>query len=257
MRTAHLSPIAGAWLALALAVAEPRAGAQDTTATPRNVLSPDLSRVQSFVTGYDMIVHVGDSAHVIGQREVAFSASFYAGQPAWLLIETRTGIVPSLDSLFLGLDMRPLHYSSELGRSRLGAEFSGDSIFGATVTPTSRRSLILGSRPDLLVSTAMIEVLLGLMPLALEWSDSAAVLAVDAGEAVVLPAELAVTGESLAPGDSTASAWVVAVRTERGQMQLWMEKSNGRVSRIEQQLPAHVGSSLEYRRRPPLAVPPP
>jgi hypothetical protein len=250
LRAAYLSRFAGALIALALGVVSSTADAQDTVAAPRHVLALDLSRLQPFVRSYDMIVHVGDSAHVIGQRNVTLTTSLYGGQPAWLLTESRTGIVPSMDSLFLGLDLRPLHWSSELGRSRLGAEFSGDSIFGATVTPTARGSMILGSRPDVLVSTGMIETLVALLPLTTEWSDSAAVLAVDAGEAVLLPAELAVTGEAqLVEGDSASVAWVIALRTERSQLQIWVEKSSGRVGRIEQQLPPHVGSSLEYRSR--------
>lgn len=243
--------------ALALTVAAPQARAQDTIATPRHVLSLDLSRLQPFARSYDMIVHVGDSGQVIGQRDVALATTLYAGQPAWLLLESRTGIVPSTDSLFLGLDLRPLHWSSELGRSRLGAEFAGDSIFGATVTPTARRSMILPSRPDMLVSTGMIETLVALLPLTPEWNDSVAVLAVDAGDAAVLPAEMAVIGEAqLVTGDSTTLAWVVAIRTERSQMQLWVEKSGGRVGRIEQQLPSHVGSRLEFRPRQTAFTPP-
>ena len=256
MRTSHLKLVAGVLAALALGLTGPRAGAQDTVATARHVLSLDLSRLQPFARSYDMVVHVGDTAHVIGQREVALATTLYAGQPAWLITEARSGIVPSKDSLFLGLDLRPLHWSSELGRSRLGAEFSGDSIFGAVVTPTARRSMILASRPDILVSTGMIEALAGLLPLSADWSDSVAVLAVDAGDAMLLPAELAVTGEAQSsPGDTTV-AWVLSVRTERSQLQLWVDKGSGLVRRIEQQVPSHVGSSLEFRARPTLTQAP-
>lgn len=252
MRTSHLTARAGALLALALFELSPgRATAQDTIAVHRHVLALDLTRVRPFARSYDMVVHVGDSAHVIGQRDVTFSESAYAGQPAWLLVETRTGLVPAQDSLYLAADMRPVHWSSELGKSRLSVEFSGDSAFGVTATPAARHNLILGSRPDLLVSTAMVEALVPLLPLAAGWSDSAAVLAVDAGDASVIPAELAIVGEEPAAvvGDTLSGAWLLAVRTERGEFQLWVERSTGQVSRIEQSLPAHVGSRLEFRPR--------
>lgn len=258
MRTAHLTAVAGALVALA-ATATAQAVATDTIATPRHVLSLDLSRLQPFARTYDMVVYAGDSAHVIGQRDVTLVTAFYVGQPAWLMYETRTGIVPTVDSLFLALDLRPLHWSSALGKSRLGVEFSGDSIYGVAITPAARRNLILGSRPDLLVSTAMIEVLAGLLPLTSDWSDSAAVLAVDAGDAVVVPVELAVTGEE--PGgssDSTsAGTWLLAVRGERGQLQLWIDKGTRQVSRLEQTLPGHVGSRLEYRTKTAQPAAPP
>jgi hypothetical protein len=257
LRTTHLSRRAGvvATLALITGVAKPALG-QDTIATPRHVLALDVTRMRPFARSYDMVVHVGDSVHVIGQRDVSLSESAYAGQPAWLLIETRTGIVPSIDSLFLAPDIRPIHWSSELGKSRFGAEFSGDSIFGATVTPSARRSLILGSRPDMLVSTAMIETIAGLLPLTADWSDSAVVLAVDAGDAIVVPAELAITGSETSATD-TSGVWILAVRTDRGQLQLWIEKSTLQVVRVEQPLPAHVGTRLEFRTRmQPGAAPP-
>ena len=259
MRTSHLTASAGALVALALLAVPPRRiAAQDTIAVHRHVLALDVTRMRPFARSYDMVVHVGDSAHVIGQRDVTLSEAPYAGQTAWLIVETRTGIVPSADSLYLAADMRPIHWSSELGKSRLGVEFSGDSLFGATITPAARRSLILGSRPDLLVSTGMIEALAGLLPLAAGWSDSAAVLAVDAGDATVIPAELAISGEEpgATAGDTLSGAWVLAVRTERGEFQLWVDKAGGHVSRIEQSLPAHVGSRLEFRARAVPAVAP-
>jgi len=248
---------AGVWMTLALLAGTAHAVAgQDTIASPRHVLALDVTRMRPFMRSYDMVVHVGDSAHVIGQREVSLSEAAYAGQPAWLLVETRTGIVPSIDSLFLAADIRPIHWSSELGKSRFGAEFSSDSIFGVTVTPSARRSLILGSRPDMLVSTAMIETIAGLLPLTPEWSDSAAVLAVDAGEATVIPAEMAITGSEPSVTD-TSGTWILAVRTERGQLQLWIEKTTGQAVRVEQALPAHVGSRLEYRARMTVGAAPP
>lgn len=247
-----MSARAGVWFALALAAVAPgQLVAQDTVGVHRHLLAMDVTRLRPFARSYDMVVHAGDSAHVIGRRDVTLWESAYAGQSAWLIVETRTGIVPAVDSLFLAADMRPIHWSSELGKSRLSVEFSGDSLYGATLTPAARRSLILGGRPDLLVSTAMMEIVAGLLPLGAGWTDSAAVLAVDAGEASVVHAELAISGDEPATtvGDTLGGAWILAVRTERGELQLWVDKASGQVSRIEQSLPAHVGARLEFRAR--------
>ena len=179
--------------------------------------------------------------------------SQYAGNAGWLIVETRTGIVPAVESLFIAPDMRPVHWSSWLGPARLSTEFVGDSIFGATTTPNSKRSLLLVGRPDLLVSLAMIEALLPMLPLAPAWSDFAAVLAVDGASGAVLPAELVVVAEEETRVDSVTMrpSWVVSVRAEEGSALLWIDKEAGEILRVQQQLPAHVGTVMEYRRRPP------
>lgn len=250
MRTTHLTRCAGAFVALTLMTASAPSHAQDTVARTRHLLALDVARMRPFTRSYDMVVHGGDSVVVIGQRDVVLGQATYAGQPAWLLTESRTGVVAALDSLFLAFDLRPLHWSSALGRSRLGAEFSADSMFGAVATPAARRSMILGIPPDLLVSTAMVEALVAVLPVAADWSDSAAVLAVDAGDLQVLPAELAIVGEEPPlQGDTTGGSWLLVVRTERAQLQLWIDKTLGEVTRIEQTLPPHVGTRLVFRLR--------
>ena len=228
-------------------------GAQDTTASYRHVLALDISRAKAWQRSYDIVIQGTDSSQVIGQRDVSFLPAQYGGNPVWLLVETRTGIVPAAESLYLAPDMRPVHWSSSLGAARLGAEFAGDSIFGATTTPAARHSLLLVGRPDLLVSMAMIEALLPMLPLAPGWADSAAVLTVDAASGAVLPAELSVVAEEEIRVDSVTMrpSWVVSVRAEEGSELLWVDKESGEILRVQQQLPAHVGRSMEYRRRPP------
>lgn len=254
------------WAALALAWLASSAStgdAQDSAAVPRHLLALDVSRVQPYQRLYDMIVHERDSSHVVGQREVVFGQSTYGGNPVWMLVETRTGIVPAVETLYVAPNLRPVHWSSALGAARLGAEFVGDSIFGATTTPGGRRSLVLAGRPDLLVSVAMIETLLSLLPLSPEWIDSAAMLAVDAGAGSVIPAELSVIGAEDLFVDSLLArpAWVVALRSDSGNILFWVDQQSGQVHRMQQTLPAHAGSLLEYRIRIPpstlLAAPPP
>ena len=252
---------AAALILALLAVTLPRrAAAQDTVAVIRHMLALDLGRLRPFQRTYDMLVHAGDSVHAIGERSLTLSASTYAGNPAWLLVESRTGIVPSAESLYVTGDMRPIHWVATLGASRLGVEFAGDSIFGATASPTGRHSLLLVGRPDLLVSLGMVEALLPLLPLDSAWADSAAVLSVDAASGAVMPAELAVVGVEDVESDATSArpSWVIALRAEARSATLWVDRESGEVRRVQQPLPPHVGSMLEYRVKatPATAAPP-
>ena len=247
---------------LALALAAPIAAAQDTVASYRHVLSLDLARVKPFQRSYDMVVKSGaaagggDSSHVIGQRDVTLAPATYAGNAAWLLVETRTGVVPSAESLYLAPDLRPIHWASAQGRAKLSVEFVGDSLFGATTTPGGKHNLILGGRPDLVVSLAMAEVLAPLLPLTASWSDSTAVLAVDAASATVIPAELYVESAQDAP-DSTGRVHnaLVGLRTESGSAFIRVQGED--IVEVIQLLPPHVGRVMEYRPRVvPQALPP-
>ncbi|MGH7679554.1 MAG: hypothetical protein ACRENU_13880 [Gemmatimonadaceae bacterium] len=249
-----------------LAGAAVAAVAQDTSAVPavpavpaRHMLSVDTSRVRPFRRAYDMIVHTKDSAIVIGQRELALSPATYAGSPVWMLVETRTGIAPAAETLYIAPELRPLHWNASLRGARLGATFVGDTIFGATSAPAGRHSLILAGRPDLLVSQPMIELVLPLLPLATEWTDSAAVLAVDLAAGTVIPVEISVIGEESVQIDSSGAhqAWMVAVRADARTILLWIDRETGDVQRVQQPLPPHVGTMLEYRRRAEVIQAPP
>ena len=226
--------------------------AQDTAAVvARHVLPFDATRLRPFRRAYDMIVHTRDSGIVIGQREVILAPATYAGKPAWLLVESRSGLVPAAETLYVDPDMRPLHWYAAQSDARMGATFVADTVFGAASAPAGSQSLIIAGRPDLLVSQAMIEMVLPLLPLTAEWTDSAAVLAVDLAAAAVIPVELSVIGEEPVLIDSTHShpAWVVAMRAEARTILLWIDRESGEVYRVQQPLPTHVGTLLEYRWR--------
>jgi len=227
------------------------ASAQETVGVARHALAVDATRIQPFGRMYDMIVHTRDSSIVIGQREVSLSAATYSNAPMWLLVETRGGPIAVSESLFVTLGLRPAHWSSALGVARLGAEFVGDSIYGAVTTPAGKQNIVALGRPDLLVSASMPEMILPLLPLASTWADSVNVLSVDLGTTQVIPAELAVVGEDSFPLDSstTQAAWVVALRSGDRHVLYWVDKADGTVLRVQQALPSHVGVELEYRLR--------
>jgi hypothetical protein len=239
---------AGAWTT---------AAGQDSVAV-RHLLPLDIGRVTPFARAYDVVVYRGDTATVIGTRNVTLDTGSYAGSPAWLLTEHRTGRVPAAESLYFAWDMRPLYISSWVGPARMAAAFVGDSILGATTVAGTKQNLLLVGRPDLLVSGAMVEMLLALLPLEDRWRDSAAVMSVGLGSSGVHPAELIMLGwESVILDSATARrAKVVALRTAERSSLYWVDDSDGAVLRAHQVLHGHTGSVLEYRARLSAAVAP-
>jgi hypothetical protein len=207
--------------------------------------------MQPFRRTYEMIVRGPDSTAVIGQREVVLSSAVYSGAPSWLLVETRTGLVPAVESLYVAPDLRPLHWSSALAAARLGAEFVGDSIYGAVTSPTGKQNIVAAGRPDMLISGAMVESIVGLLPLSFTWTDSVGVLSVDLATTQVIAAELAVVGEEDLAVDSsvTRPTWVVALRSAQHSALYWVDKASGSVLQVQQRLNPHTGTELEYRMR--------
>jgi len=239
---------------LLLAQGARSANGQDTTlaaAPAAHQLPLDTARVRPFRRTYDLVVHRGDSSEVIGARDVALQPAVYAGSSAWLIIDVRTGSVQATDSLFVGPDLHPIHYSSELGQSRLALEFVGDSVYGAITTPATRQNVVIAGRRDLLVSNPFVEVTLSALPLAPGWTDSASVLAIDATSHTIDSATIVVVGEEELVSDSTTvQAYVVALRSDRANALYWVRRDDHAVVRELQSAPAHVGTTLEQRLRP-------
>jgi len=243
----------GALAVLALLLAAGPSGAQDSIQV-RHLLALNVSRLAPFHRTYDIIVHHEGVDTVIGTREVMLEPSELAGAGGWLLVERRSGSVPAADSLFLAPDARPVRWSSVVGAARLAAAFIGDTLVGATTVGSAKVNLLLAGRPDLLVSGSMVELVLGLLPLDADWRDSAAVLAADVSRRVVVPVELTMLGPDEVRMDDLTSrpALVVSLRSERQSVLYWVDAESGAVLRMQQLLPPHVGSLLEYRlRRPP------
>lgn len=246
----NLQPVAAASRILALlACAITSLRAQDTTATTRHLLQLDSSRVRPFHREYDIVTRVGDSSITIGQRDLTLTEAAYASASAWLLVETRTGIVPVAESLYLAPNLRPIHWSSTLGLARLGVEFVGDSILGATTSPTGRRNLLLASKPDLIVSVAMAEVLLSALPLTVQWADSVHILSVDLSSASVQPAYLMVTDEMQPVSDSVGYAQHVTLISGPSETVFTIDSMSRETHLISMSVPRHVGDRLEFRRR--------
>lgn len=241
------------WVGLALALlslSSERGRAQEPAVVPSG-FAIDTTRCAPYRRVYDIVVQTRDSAVIIGRRDVALTPSIYAGQPAWILVESRTGAVPASETLYVSPSIRPLQWNSTIGAARVGVTFVGDTIFGAVSAPTGRQDLIVAAAGRLIVSQTMAEMLMPLLPLDINWTDSARVLAVNVGGGSVVDAEISVIGEEQVHVDSIVSRpmWVVALRTEARSIFMWVDRETSAVHRVQQALPSHVGYLLEYRRR--------
>jgi hypothetical protein len=222
------------------------------TPTPDTANAPHRFRIPAAPLGpgqftYQTTLERGSGTTVIGTRTSTVSLASYAGSPAWLLVETRSGTdVNAVDTLYAGLtDLRPLHWSSTLGSARLGAEFRGDTVFGATSAPSGRRSMVLSIPSGTLVSGSMLEAALRVLPLATGWEDSTSTLSVSLSSSAVIPTRLSVIGEDrVRVPAGTYDCWVVAVHADAGRGLYWVTKQNPIVVRSAVDIPSMGGAQL-------------
>ena len=247
-----------AFVALCAAIA-PSAWAQDTIPRLRHILPIDYTRIQPFQRAYDVTVLSGGSTITIGQRDVALREAVLADSSAgWLLTETRSGIVPSFDSLFLAGDLRPVRWTSSLAASHLEVEFGADSLRAVIRGPAGASAATLEAPPDLLLSGAMLELVVGLLPLSPAWADSVSVLSADMSGADVSVMEIVVIGdEPSAPDPNSPGKWIVALHAESRELRIWVDKASGAAVRTQQTLPTHTGTMLELRLRESAEATPP
>ena len=207
----------------------------------------DASRLQPSQFEYQTTLERDASTTVVGTRTVTLSPTNYAGAPAWLLLETRLDNgIPAADSLTTSIsDLRPIHWSSPLGESRLSMEFRGDTAYGATSVPGGRRSIVTVIPGGSMVNAAMLETVLRLLPLQTAWEDSAAVLTVTASGNALLPARLSVIGEDrVRVPAGTFDCWVVSVRADAARGMYWVTKQDPIVVRSTLEVPSLGGAQL-------------
>jgi hypothetical protein len=164
-------------------------------------------------------------------------------------LETRSGDgTPYTDSLFTDLSgLRPMHWSAMLGTSRLAAEFRGDTVYGMTSAPAGRRSMV-GALPNgAIVSTAMLETVLRLLPLQIAYEDSATIVSVTLASNAALPTRFAVIGEDrVRVPAGTFDCWVVSVRADAGRSLYWVTKRDPIIVRAALDVPTMGGAQLIY-----------
>lgn len=187
-------------------------------------------------------IPTADSASIpLGGRSVSVIDSKYLNVPAWLLLEMRTtsrGV--ATDSLILRrVDLHPLHWGATLSGSRLAAEFVGDTaLFGATSGPTGRRSVVARVPAGTMISGAMLETYLRLLPLQPGWRDSTLALSVTLGSDLLLPATFGVVGEEqVTVPAGTFDCWIVDARAGTARTRYWIAKQDASVVRSLVPLP--------------------
>jgi len=246
-----------------------RAGAQAAPATaPAAVhdttvhrLTLDATKLQPVQSAYRLLMVRDTVSTPIGEQQFGITTMDYAGTPAFMLARVGTqGVTSISDSLVVRRDdLRPLHWIASQGVAHVAVEFTPDSIYDAMTSPLGKQNVVLPNRGDVLVSTMGVDAIMAAVPLAASWRDSASVLLLDSGGAVLTPVTLAVEGEehvTVPAGDF--DCWIVGVETERASERLWVTKQGQIVVRAEQLLPeldAAVLSRVLIRTDSPLLVP--
>jgi hypothetical protein len=226
-------------------------GAQSRPSTPPDPnahrLAVDARALRGGQFVYQTTLERDVSTTPLGRRTVTVSQATYGGAPAWLMLETRSGDgIPASDSLFADpATLRPSHWSSMLGPARLAAEFRGDSAFGAMSAPQGKRSIVAAVPGGTVVSAAMLETMLRLLPLRATWEDSTTTLTVSPSGNAVLPTRIAVIGEDrVRVPAGTFDCWVVAVHADGARGLYWVTKRDPIVVRSALDVPALGGAQL-------------
>jgi hypothetical protein len=218
----------------------------DITAPPhRFSVSAGTLRPGQFL--YQTVLERDASTTPLGSRTVTTAPITYNGTAVWLLLETRTGAgIPATDSLIADTAaLHPIHWNSVVGQARLGIEFRGDTAFGATTAPAGTRSIVMALPTSTIVSPAMLETMLRLLPLGPGWQDSTTTLSVLLGAAALLPTQLSVIGEDRVqvPAGSF-DCWVVSVRAASAHGLYWVTKSDPIVVRSAIDVPSLGGAEM-------------
>jgi hypothetical protein len=173
----------------------------------------------------------------LGQRTVSVVETTFAGTPAWLIAESRTGTpVVTTDSLFLARpDLSPNRWLATSGSAQLASSFSHDSMFVAMQSYQGRASFVTPLPAGALLTPGMVERIVELLPLAIGFRTGATILLFEMGTPRAIPAELRVDREEpLKLPDRTVDCWVVTLRGGTLEERLWVSKEGSRVMKTEQ-----------------------
>ncbi len=244
MDRARSRPARLAAAAALLAVATSAVPARAQTPVTDSTIQRSHINAAALVPGqfiYQTSLERDSGTAVLGFRTVSAAQVPYGGSPAWLLLETRVGDgIPATDSLFAAIGtLSPMHWASTLGGARLGLEFRADSAFGGTIAPAGRRSMIAAVPAGTLVSAAMLETVLRVLPLQSGWEDSTTTLSVSLSASAVLPTRLSVIGEDrVRVPAGTFDCWVVAVHADPARGLYWVTKRDPIVVRSSIDVPS-------------------
>lgn len=233
--------------AAASAIATALAAQVPTTDTTQHRIRLDGTGLRPGQFVYETSLERNSTTTILGTRTITAARTIYNAAPAWLLLETRASDgIPSADSLFADIAaLHPLHWSSNQGLARLAAEFRGDTVFGGTAAPPGRRSIVSVIPSGTMVSSAMLETALRLLPLQTGWEDSTTAVSITLGNLSVVPARLTVIGEDrVRVPAGTFECWVVAIHADPARGLYWVSKSDHQVVRSALDVPSLGGAQL-------------
>ena len=96
-----------------------------------------------------------------------------------------------------------------------------------------------------MISSAMLETVLRLLPLTTGWEDSTGTLSISLAGNTVIPTRLSVIGEDrVRVPAGTYDCWVVAVHADAGRGLYWVTKTDPIVVRSVLDVPAMGGAQL-------------
>jgi hypothetical protein len=174
----------------------------------------------------------------LGARTVVVSASTLGGVPDWLVAESRTGTaIATYDSLHLRrVDLALVRWTARNGVSQLAVSFTADSMFAALQDYQGRGSFAAGIPPGALITPAMVDRLLALVPLGVGYRSGASLVNIEERGPQAVPATISVEGEEqVMLGAQQVDCWLVVLRTPTTEKRYWVQKSPQRVVKTERQ----------------------
>jgi hypothetical protein len=233
---------------LTLLLSAGTAAAQEGTDTSPWTLRVDATALRSARYNYDLSLTRDGFAQLLGSQTVSFADATYAGRPSWLILEARAGVgIFGIDSLVATRDaLTPMHWGASTGLARMSAEFTRDTLYGATSSPLGKRSLVGPAPRGVIASEGMLDGLLQLAPIDHRWSADATLLVADLNEARLVAARLTVEREEeITVPAGTFPTWVVSLRTGNAEKWLWVSKDERMVVKSSQTLAQLNGAVLE------------
>jgi hypothetical protein len=234
--------------AFALLVPAGAATAQQPADASSSGLRVDATGLRAARYSYDLSVTRDGLTESLGTQTIAYTDATYAGTPSWLILEARSGSgISGLDSLIASRDaLTPLHWGASTGLARLAAEFTRDTLYGATSSPLGKRSLVAPAPRGVIASEGMLDGLMQLAPIGEEWTADATLLVADLTGTRLVAARLTVEREEeVTVPAGTFASWVVSLRTDSAEKWLWVGKDDRMVVKSTQTLPQLNGAILE------------
>jgi hypothetical protein len=197
---------------------------------------------------YEVAVTRDGLTQPLGLQTISFADATYAGAPSWLILETRDGGgIAGLDSVLASRDrLTPLHWGASIGQARLAAEFTRDTLYGATSSPLGRRSLVGPAPRGVIASEGMLDGVLQIAPIEYGWTADVTLLVADlTGTRVVAGRLMVEREEEVTVPAGTFPSWVVSLRTGNGDKWLWVSKEHRIVVKSSQAIPQLDGAVLD------------